>query len=581
MVVDHRRPLEYYVTKILRGRGAVTIRGGVARGPLWQRDTSTQTTNGWPKLPGPQTVATTPTEPQWVPVDRSTWLQDKRSYRSPEYAPPENHPTKIWHQHGAMIRRGDARGPLWQRNTSSQTTDGGPRRPDPPTVATIPTGPQGVPVDRFALLHKETTSVNNYRGQQYRPKKVLFVRGARTIQRGDTRRLLRRQDTATARPSAQTSTTDRKEKDGPKPSSASRVTSTVMVRVTETVRVSSAIAISPQSVASTPEPSQSPPPPSPSPSASAVPGGVGSKLGADENPSAALQAFLYFSGHYLPTLVAVLLAVYWRAVDSDLKRMQPFYELSEPASGSKLNENLLLANALLVPFRAAARGNWAIVISALVYGPLLTAVQLLAASAIFLTAGQSCNALDDPKSFKCGTIWLTGRLSTARMLEAALAAVAAAALLLACLQARRACLLRAEPFSIAGLASLLADGPTPSLAPGQRYVLAEWTLAGVPHLAIDSLSPPGPNPGEPAASLEREGGEGEEEEDEDPWHVRPAMLVVFVAFMLGIVVLILIYRFTADSAMEPFLSGQTVGVKLFFTALALLTRSGWVPIEYG
>jgi hypothetical protein len=38
----------------------------------------------------------------------------------------------------------------------------------------------------------------------------------------------------------------------------------------------------------------------------------------------------YFLGQCLLTLLAVLLAIIWRVINTDIKRMEPFYALSDP-----------------------------------------------------------------------------------------------------------------------------------------------------------------------------------------------------------------------------------------------------------
>ncbi|KAF8243929.1 hypothetical protein K440DRAFT_636647 [Wilcoxina mikolae CBS 423.85] len=192
-----------------------------------------------------------------------------------------------------------------------------------------------------------------------------------------------------------------------------------------------------------------------------------------------------FSGHYLPILLAVLLSLSWRIIDTDLRRLEPFYQLSQ-TSGTTLTENLLFTPLYILPVHAS----------------------------------------------------------------------------------KRKCLLRAEPWSIAGLSTLMADGTVVEgeerLVEGYRYHLVEWTHNEDHYLAIESAQDT-----EPDMVISHS----------KPDQISPWILFAFTLFMCGILGLILAYRFTSDSLIEPFMSGQSLGVKMFFVALGIVIRSGWDPIE--
>jgi hypothetical protein len=50
----------------------------------------------------------------------------------------------------------------------------------------------------------------------------------------------------------------------------------------------------------------------------------------------------YFSGAYLPTLLAVLYSAYWDIIFMRLKEMEPFFRLAQPG-GAEAKESLLLS----------------------------------------------------------------------------------------------------------------------------------------------------------------------------------------------------------------------------------------------
>jgi hypothetical protein len=86
---------------------------------------------------------------------------------------------------------------------------------------------------------------------------------------------------------------------------------------------------------------------------------------------------IYFGAHYLATILAVLLSLLWRIIDTDLRRLEPFYQLSQP-TGTSLTENLLFTSIFVLPIHAVRRRQWSVLLSTMIYCPLLTLVQILA-----------------------------------------------------------------------------------------------------------------------------------------------------------------------------------------------------------
>ncbi|RMJ19872.1 hypothetical protein CDV36_000499 [Fusarium kuroshium] len=74
-----------------------------------------------------------------------------------------------------------------------------------------------------------------------------------------------------------------------------------------------------------------------------------------------LPGYAKFSYLYVPTIIAVLYSIIWSWIDLDVKRMQPWFELSK--SDGTTGENSLFLDyqydfVALVPFKAAKRKHW-------------------------------------------------------------------------------------------------------------------------------------------------------------------------------------------------------------------------------
>lgn len=254
-------------------------------------------------------------------------------------------------------------------------------------------------------------------------------------------------------------------------------------------------------------------------------------------------------------------------IDTDLRRLEPFYLLSQP-TGTILTENLLFTSILVLPIHAVRRRQWSILLSTVIYCPLLTVVQMLAASAVFLATPEVCDPFAPTRT--CGDPYVATRHFVARMLEVALGCVVFTILAIIWFQSKRKCLLHAEPWSIAGLATLLADGTVmegdEGLAEGYKYRLVEWTHNGDTFLALESVRDAEPDT---VFSHTKHA------------HIESWNVTTFTFFMCGVLTLILVYRFTTDSTIEPSMSGQSVWVNLRFMALGITIRCGWEPIERG
>lgn len=81
----------------------------------------------------------------------------------------------------------------------------------------------------------------------------------------------------------------------------------------------------------------------------------------------------FFCWKYLPTLIFVIYGVLWQIMDFEIKRLEPYYQLSRPmgsTAAESLNLDHLSLWSYLVPFKAFRLRQWAVFCSAV--GNLLT-----------------------------------------------------------------------------------------------------------------------------------------------------------------------------------------------------------------
>ncbi|KAF8537957.1 hypothetical protein BDD12DRAFT_929759 [Trichophaea hybrida] len=308
----------------------------------------------------------------------------------------------------------------------------------------------------------------------------------------------------------------------------------------------------------------------------------------------------YFSGKYLPTLVAVLLSVFWKIIDTDIKRIEPFYLLSHASgtSAKALNENLLFKNAIVVPFQAAWRRQWIVCLSALIYCPLLSFAHLLAVTSFSLSTVKKCDPFADKRN--CGNPFLAMQPTAVRILQGVLGSVVLGVIAIVLLQRRRKSPLSSEPWSLAGLATLLtdwgaiqnafanievadseADLKRRLVGKGHRFRLA-YSMDGEQqqHLGIELMKNPYetdvPDTLNDTSHIYRP-----RLRSTRPGVLKDVSLIAFILFLCGVLTIVMVYQTTSDSLIEHFMSGQSLSVSLLFIIFGVVIRAGWEPIERG
>lgn len=157
---------------------------------------------------------------------------------------------------------------------------------------------------------------------------------------------------------------------------------------------------------------------------------------------------------YLPTLVFVIYGVLWQIMDFEIKRLEPYYQLSQPSGNTaaqSLNLDHLSLWSYVVPFKAFRLRQWAIFFSAL--GNLLTTsvCPSLQNPSVRFDENPNC----EPNGCPAGQFTFYVRIAPAwsRALTSFIAITAVLAMILL-VQLRRKSGLLSDPKGIAGIAAM-------------------------------------------------------------------------------------------------------------------------------
>jgi len=182
------------------------------------------------------------------------------------------------------------------------------------------------------------------------------------------------------------------------------------------------------------------------------------------NKVAEISMSQFFCWKYLPTLVTVAYGVLWQVTDYEVKRLEPYYQLSQPA-GNTAEKSLTLDYVTMwsyfVPFKAGKYRHWTVLVSAI--GTILatTAVPSLQSPSIKPVGNPACGPGPDmPKpgdddklcdaDFK---YFLRVEPVWSRLVTSCLVLVAVLAIVLL-VQLRRKSGLLSDPLGVAGIAAM-------------------------------------------------------------------------------------------------------------------------------
>ncbi|KAB2102910.1 hypothetical protein AG0111_0g8877 [Alternaria gaisen] len=157
----------------------------------------------------------------------------------------------------------------------------------------------------------------------------------------------------------------------------------------------------------------------------------------------------YFTWQYAPIIISVFYGVLWQMSDFEVKRLEPFYQLSKKTgatAGESLNMDYLTFLSFLVPLRALHHRQYAVIYSSL--GTLVASslVPVLQSASMSMYPDEELRDSDTVKSVRVEPIW-------SRALSACLLIVAGCGCALIYAMQRKSGL-QSDPKGIAGIAAM-------------------------------------------------------------------------------------------------------------------------------
>jgi hypothetical protein len=166
----------------------------------------------------------------------------------------------------------------------------------------------------------------------------------------------------------------------------------------------------------------------------------------------------FFSWKYLPTMVTIIFAVLFSIMDFDIRRLEPYYQLSQPSgaqAAASLNLDHLTAFQYFVPFSAFHLRQWAVFLSTT--GNIFASVvaPALQNPALIFVENDAPGCSDNPDNCPPGQTryWVRIEPGWSRALSASYWLIAIITMILT-YQLRRKSGLLSDPKGIAGIASM-------------------------------------------------------------------------------------------------------------------------------
>lgn len=187
-----------------------------------------------------------------------------------------------------------------------------------------------------------------------------------------------------------------------------------------------------------------------------------SKAKQDRSPPEGLYTFKtlkelstwdYFTFKYLPTIIAVTYGVLWQVTDFEVKRLEPYYQLSKEdgaLAAESINVDYITIFSFWRPIQAIRFRHWAVTVSSIGTLIAVSAVPVLQAASIVLII---------PEPQKAGQQELPSKLIVisgiwSRSLSAVLATIAVLGLIMLFIVQRRKSGLMTDVKGIAGIAAM-------------------------------------------------------------------------------------------------------------------------------
>jgi hypothetical protein len=295
----------------------------------------------------------------------------------------------------------------------------------------------------------------------------------------------------------------------------------------------------------------------------------------------------YFIGAYLPTLVTLIYAGFWGMIDANVRRMEPFYQLSRP-NGAFAKDTLTFSyfdcNTFTAPFHALYRRHWAVFCSSIAFLIASAVLPPVAASTLVVGVSPSCSNVDQ----KGCTGILVFRPHLAWVLHGGLVLnILMAACLILLLRKRKMGVAR-DPSSIVGLATTFKDHPVmdhlQAIEGGasmksvraflgkRRYYL--FAQSEVRTSSVEGSRKP--NYSESAFVLTSAAPNKPESRPRN----RNLPSVVVGILLLGLIAFLVYYHQNkANNAFERFMDGQSIGVRAMMVMIGVVIKIFWQKTE--
>jgi hypothetical protein len=162
-----------------------------------------------------------------------------------------------------------------------------------------------------------------------------------------------------------------------------------------------------------------------------------------------LNMLQYFAWKYMPTIVLLTFGIMWQIVDFEVKRLEPYYQLSKrdgATAQDSLNQDYLTFMSYLVPLKAIRSKQWAVAYSSvatLMAGGLIPVLQ---SASVVMSPNKADRHVDNMKYVQISPPW-------SRAMSASLLCIAIIGVLLL-ISLRRKSGLLSDPKGIAGIAAM-------------------------------------------------------------------------------------------------------------------------------
>jgi hypothetical protein len=335
----------------------------------------------------------------------------------------------------------------------------------------------------------------------------------------------------------------------------------------------------------------------------------------------------YFLVSFFPLIISAFYIIPWRILDSTIREMEPFYQLSQPGGATAENSLCLdygTSFILVTPIKAMLRGHFIVFWSSLISLAVLILAPI-SSEAFFVSLSGTCGVNLD--SADCLGAWgVYPKL--ARMIEGVLSFVAVLLVLIIIFNYRRTTGIHSEPLSIVGLASLFYKSPLlrsfkeidsriknkdlKKLLEGKRFAISEFKTMDQMHcygvVPLDGDSEAGFSSAHGLGKKSRysllntsELTLANNQETSSPntdeilgstsrmtrlwWNVKEKLyyLAAFLVFA-GLLTMIMYYFFAPYnqnhiSAFEKYMDSQGSGVRFMMTALGVVVKLFWSNID--